>query len=543
MGRKGMSPQERREYERLQQRKKRQIERRRGRGTELEDTGRSVSDRGRSGNRRRRRREKREKNIFGNILLILQAVVSAVFLGLLLIANVVPLKYLAVITVCLLVLWGIGFLSQVKRKKRGAAGKVYMIFITLLLFVGTYYVGKVTGAMGKVTGSREKIDTMVVAVLTDDPANSLTDAADYTFGVQYTMNGDDVKKTMNHVNETIGTDVKTKEYNSVSEQAKALHDKKVKAIVYNEGYKSVLEEEFHGYSDKVKIIFKYDIKTELKNLTIDVAVKNEPFSVYLSGIDVYGSVSKTSRSDVNIIAVVNPTTRQILLVTTPRDYYVEIPGISKGQKDKLTHAGLYGVDASMKTLGRLYDLDIPFYARINFTSMIEIVDTLGGVDVDSEYAFKTGSASGKVMRVSKGMNHFNGKEALAFSRERKNLADGDNQRGKNQQAVITAMIKKMISPSMLVKASSIIDSLSGNVETNMSQEQLQSLIKMQLSEGGSWNIYSVAAEGTGAKNTCYSSGSAMLYVTKPDYESVAKIKDLIRKVQDGEVLEGSVTTE
>ena len=188
------------------------------------------------------------------------------------------------------------------------------------------------------------------------------------------------------------------------------------------------------------------------------------------------------------MAVVNPVSHQILLVTTPRDYYVEIPGVSGGQKDKLTHAGIYGVDASMSTLEQLYDTEIQFYARVNFTSLIEIVDALGGVDVESEYAFTTSGDSGRVVNVVQGTNHFNGEEALAFSRERQNVPGGDNQRGKDQQAVITAMIKKMVSPAILTGANGILNSVSGNVETNMSESQIQELIKTQLSDGVSWNI-------------------------------------------------------
>lgn len=426
MGRRRMSPRERREYERLQERKKRQLERRYAREEGIEDSCRSDS---RRGDRERSRRNKR--SVFGKILLAMQAFMSVAFMGMMLILGILPLKYLAVLAACLLILWSIGLVAHLRRRSRGTGGKIYMTVMTLFLAIGTFYVGKVTGALGQMAGG---------------------------------------------------------------------------------------------------------------NLEVDIQVKNEPFSVYLSGIDVYGDVSKKSRSDVNIIATVNPETKQILLTTTPRDFYVEIPGVSKGQKDKLTHAGIYGVDASIRTLEKLYDTEIPFYARINFTSLIEIVDKLGGVDVYSEYAFKTGTDAGKVMSVSKGMNHFDGKEALAFSRERKNLPGGDNQRGKNQQAVITAMIKKMVSPSMLIKANGIIDSVSGNVETNMSKKQIQSLIKMQLSDGGSWNVYSVAAEGTGAKSSCYSSGSTLLYVTKPNQGSVEKIKDLINRVENGEILEGSEAT-
>ena len=384
---------------------------------------------------------------------------------------------------------------------------------------------------------------MVVAVLADDKAEDIVDVSDYTFGVQYKLDKADMKDTISHINEKVGMKIKTKEYKNVNEQAKALHNGEVKAIIYNEGYKEILEEEFHGYSDKVKIIYHYNIKTKLDDVSSNIKVKTEPFSVYVSGIDVYGEITKNSRSDVNIIATINPKTRQILLVTTPRDYYVEIPGVSNGQKDKLTHAGIYGVDTSIKTLSELYDVEIPFYARVNFTSLIDIVDELGGVDVESDYTFRTGKESGAIVKVTKGMNHFNGKQALAFSRERHNLPDGDNQRGKHQQAVLTAMIKKMVSPSMLIKANSIISKVSDGVETNMSQAQLQTLIKMQLNQGGAWNIKSVAAEGTGDKQRCYSSGSMKLYVCQPDEESVAEIKQLIEQVENGEILQDSEATQ
>ena len=377
--------------------------------------------------------------------------------------------------------------------------------------------------------------------MADDPAENIQDAADYTFGVQYSMNGDQIRQTVEAINSELGSDITTKEYNSLAEQAEALHDGEVDAIIYNEGYTGILEEAFEGYTQNTKTIYTYSIKSELQNQSADVEVKDETFSVYISGIDVFGAIETNSRSDVNIIAVVNPTSHQILLITTPRDYYVEIPGISGGQKDKLTHAGIYGVDASMATLEQLYDMDLDFYARVNFTSLIEIVDALGGVDVDSEYAFTTSSDSGKVINVVQGTNHFNGEEALAFSRERQNVPGGDNQRGKDQQAVITAMIKKMVSPAILTGANGILNSVSGNVETNMSQSQIQELIKTQLSDGASWNITSMAAEGTGDSQYCYSYSGSPLYVMQPDQASVDAIKAAVDQVENGETLEGTAT--
>lgn len=582
MGRRGMSAQERREYEKLQERKKQRLERQQARtmgsnpakstpgssnrtaesrkvrrpdpdkrrrpeaelerrydrdGMNQEDVKR-IQPKG----RRRRRPERSKRNILGNILLILQLIVSVAFVGILALSNIIPLKFMVLIGVFLIILLLIGVVSQIKRRKRGTIGKVYIAVATLIIGLASYYLGITTGALARITGGNTTVDTMVVAVRADDPAENLADAENYKFGVQYSISSDDMKETVAKINEDLGTKIDEVEYKNVNAQAKALHDGDVDAIIYNEGYKGILEDEFDGYSDKVKIIYTHHIKTELEDLSIDVDV-TEPFSVYLSGIDVYGEITQNSRSDVNIIATVNPKTRQILLVTTPRDYYVEIPEVSHGQKDKLTHAGIYGVDASIRTLSELYDVEIPFYARVNFTSLIDIVNILGGVDVDSEYEFTTSKAAGKVVDVKKGMNHFNGEEALAFSRERKHLPDGDNQRGKNQQAVLTAMIKKMVSPSMLLKANSIINSVSGNVETNMSQKQLQALIKRQLSVGGKWNIKSVAADGTGDQQACFSSGSQELYVTIPNETSVEEIQTEIDRVLNGETLEDGVMTE
>lgn len=266
----------------------------------------------------------------------------------------------------------------------------------------------------------------------------------------------------------------------------------------------------------------------------DVHAKNvtgESFHVYISGIDVYGDIKKESRSDVNLIATVNPKTHKILLTTTPRDYYVPIPGVSGKQKDKLTHAGIYGIDTSIATLEELYDIDIPFYVRVNFTSVEEIVDVMGGVDVESKLAFTTGKESGAIVEVKEGKNHFTGKEALAFVRERKALADGDNQRGKNQQALLTGLIRSAMSPKLLLHANGMINSVAGNADTNMSEKQMKSLIRMQLDTLDGWEIDSVAATGNSSgKKMCYSYKGAPLYVTVPDESSVEEIKGKMQSV-------------
>lgn len=262
-----------------------------------------------------------------------------------------------------------------------------------------------------------------------------------------------------------------------------------------------------------------------------IPVTEQPFNVYISGIDVYGDLEQESRSDVNLIATINPKTHKILLTTTPRDYYVTIPGISGEEKDKLTHAGNYGVETSMATLENLYGTEIPFYVRVNFTSVEEIVDVMGGIDVESELAFTTSKAAGEVVEVREGTNHFNGKQALAFVRERKALATGDNQRGKNQQALLTALIKKTMSPMIILQANKMINSVAGNADTNLSADQIKSLIQMQISKMEGWDIESVAAEGddTG-KKYCYSYKGGPLYVTVPYESSVEEIRQKMEEV-------------
>ena len=511
-----------------------------------------ASEKNAGGSRRRREssrashQEDKKNRISRNVglgIAAVQLIATIVFMAGVFMLNMLPTTYVVVISILLLLFWGIILASQFFSKKNAVTGKVISVLITIILIIGSYFLFKASGTISDISGGDYKLDNVVVAVLADDPAEGIEDAADYTFGVQYAMNGDQITQTVEAINSELGNgaEINTVEYNSLAEQAQALHDGEVDAIIYNEGYTGILEEAFEGYAQNTKVIYTHSIKSQIENQSVDVEVQDEAFSVYISGIDVFGAIETNSRSDVNIIAVVNPKTHQILLVTTPRDYYVEIPGISGGQKDKLTHAGIYGVDASMATLEELYDTELEFYARVNFTSLIEIVDALGGVDVESEYAFTTSSDSGMVINVNQGTNHFNGEEALAFSRERQNVPGGDNQRGKDQQAVITAMIKKMVSPAILTGANGILNSVSGNVETNMSQSQIQELIKTQLSEGASWNITSMAAEGTGDNQYCYSYSGAPLYVMQPDQASVDAIKEAITAVENGETLEGTST--
>lgn len=491
--------------------------------------------------KRKKKRIQKAFRIAGEILVGIQILATLVFMGFTWRLGMVPTKYLAGLAGILLVFAALLFTMQVVTRGKAIVSKLVSVLMSAVLIFGSVYMYQTHSAVQDISGDTlgKQVNSILVVVRSDDPAQKVKDTGEYIYGIQHAEDAADIDAAMDRVNKDAGAEVMTAEYKSLNEQAAALLDGSVQAIVYNEGFGGILEEIYEGYGSQVKVIAQYSIETKdeasqlVQGKAAEVNVKDETFSMYISGIDVYGPVSAKSRSDVNIIATVNPVTKQVLLTSTPRDYYVTIPGVSGDSRDKLTHAGIYGVDKSMATLENIYDIEIPFYTRVNFTSLITIVDSMGGVDVESEYAFSTNGDGGAIINVQQGTNHFNGKEALAFARERYNVPGGDNQRGKNQMAVIQAMIKKMLTPEMLVKAPSLISEVSDSVETNMSMEQIQKLIQSQLNNGGDWTIKSVAAEGTGDSQYCYSMPGTALYVMQPDQTSVDSIKALMQTVKDG----------
>ena len=271
-------------------------------------------------------------------------------------------------------------------------------------------------------------------------------------------------------------------------------------------------------------------------------ITKEPFVVYLSGVDTRGDLTDKARSDVNIIAAVNPVTKQVVLINTPRDYYVDLAGTNS--KDKLTHAGLYGVQTSMDTLGNLYGVDVQHYIRINFAGFINIIDALGGVDVYSDQAFTSVGSPGYYDPTTfvEGWNHLDGKAALAFARERHAFKTGDVQRGINQMKVIDAMLNKIKSPALLMGFTKILDAVSDSFVTSLSQNQISALVRMQLSDFAEWNIERYTVTGSSGSSTkCYSAKGQKLYVMKPDENSVAKAKEMIAAVLGGEGTVSSTT--
>lgn len=513
----------------------------RRRQARIEEERRTTKGAG-SRNRRRGRQTAAQKSNavsknIGITLAIMEAVASMIFAVAVIQLNMLPLRYVGIMMGLLILLGVLLFIGQLFSKKNAITGKIVSILLIISLLFGSFYIFKASGTLSSITGGDLKVDHMVVAVMDSNPAETIEDVADYTFGAQYAMSGEDVEEAIEAIEEELGSAINVIEYDSMQSLAVALQTGEVQAIVYNEAHSSFVEDENPDFETDIRIIYTYEIATTLSLSdveTANIAVQDESFIVYISGIDVYGDITKNSRSDVNILVQVNPTTHEVLLINTPRDFYVQFPEVTGDSYDKLTHAGIYGVDTSIATLEELYDIDIDFYARVNFTSLIEMVDALGGITVYSEYAFTTIIHAGLyALDVQAGYNEFDGTDALIFARERYNVPGGDNQRGINQQEVIKAMIEKATSPAIITGAYSILESVSGNVDTNMTDSQIQDLIKQQINQGIEWNIESVSATGTASSEYCYSSSSTPLYVTIPDYDAVELISQQIEAVASG----------
>lgn len=466
------------------------------------------------------------KNMAGKLIVVLQLLLSVIFVAVVWNSGLLPGKYLGALGIVLILLFGVLFGLQFIKSKIYILGIVLSVLISIILCMGSYYMVKTNQMLSDVGGATYKTDNMVVVVRSDDAAENILSAKDYTFGIQTSLDQENNSKMVEDLKKVTGQEPDLKEFETIQAEAEALLNGEIGAAIYNEALTSIIEESIEDYRDQVKVLYQYGIETEIVQEETSV---EEPFHIYISGIDVSGPITSTSRSDVNIIMTVNPNTHKILLTTTPRDYYVLLPNVSGEQRDKLTHAGIYGVDESMATLESLYGIDISYYARVNFTSLVEIVDALGGVDVYSEYEFE-----GRGQHFDQGYNHVDGEAALKFARERYSFESGDNQRGKNQEALLTAILQKAMTPAMLTNASQLITSVSDSVETNMTRAEMAEFINRQLADPAEWQIESIAATGTGDNQACYSSGDQLLYVMWPNEESVVEISAKMQAVMNGE---------
>lgn len=438
---------------------------------------------------------------------------------------------LACFIVSLALTAGVFFLA--KNTKKRVLLVLSCVLMAILLFVetaGCYFAIVGSKALKDITTQSEEYSEISVYVRKDDAAQSLSDIAGYKIGILEIQDRESTDFALSEINKALTATLETGEYESIERLMDGLlFSQKVDAIVVNESFLELLEDTEDHKSDKEKIRKIHTVKSLIETPEYKAEPKNENiFTVYISGIDCFGSIRRRSRSDVNILATVNMETGQILLVSTPRDYFVPL-SISNGQLDKLTHAGIYGINVSRDTLCMLYDIDIDYYFRVNFDGFKDIIDALGGVTVNSQYAFSTGGYT-----YSKGENFLNGEQALSFARERYSVAGGDRQRGRNQMAVIKGVIDKATSPAIIANYKQTLDSLKGAFETDMPYERITELIKRQLAKGTKWNVTSYSADGTGAWRRPYSLGFNA-YVMLPDMTTIEHGTELMKQVRDGEI--------
>ena len=458
------------------------------------------------------------------VFLIVQFLISAALVGVAFYVGFIPLKYIVALIVLCLFLLAYEVFSQMTDKTY-IVGRVLCALICFFYIGGGYYCVNTYSAIDEMAGQQVKVDEISCIVLKDDPAQSIYDTKDYTFGILAANDRENTNKALAEVQAAIGKEPATIEYQDNDTLIDALYAKDVKVIVINEANRSPIEEYYKTFSDDTRVLNTHKVETVIQEDEKLDDITKTPFNVYLSGIDVYGSIKATSRSDVNVIVTVNPNTKQILLTSTPRDYYVPLT-VSNGIPDKLTHAGIHGVDCSIGTLENLYGIDIDYYVRVNFTSVRKIVDLLGGVKVYSDYDFTSDWGPS----FKKGYNQVNGKQAVAFCRERHHFANGDYQRGRDHQHMIEAILNKAMSPDILPNYADLLKTASKNFQTNMSTKEITALAKMQLNDMSQWTIKYANAAGQGASKTTYSYQSRKLYVCVPDYNSVAKITKRINKV-------------
>ena len=420
-------------------------------------------------------------------------------------------------------------------------GKTTLVLATIVILgasYGAYQMNATVNFFNKLNTNTQKQElTMSLATLAEGGVADVTALDGKVVLAPLGQDRDNVQALVDDLKAKRQVTVTVQEVPSYLAAYQQLLDGKAQAMVLNSGYESLLEGMASDFSSKIKKLYQYNHVTEVaeesakpaaeNTQTSQTPAENQPFNLYISGIDTFGPVSSVSRSDVNVIATINPKTHQILLTTTPRDAYVPIADGGADQKDKLTHAGIYGVEASMHTLARLYDTPIDYYVRLNFTSFLNIIDTVGGIDVYNDQAFT--SLYGKY-DFPVGELHLNADQALGFVRERYSLSGGDNDRGKNHEKVITALIKKLGSRQTLLQAQEVMDRMSQSVQTNLPLAKAMELVNEQLESGQAYTVTSVALTGHGSTGLpSYAMPGAELYMMQVDETSLAERQAQIKQ--------------
>ena len=467
-------------------------------------------------------------NIFTKIWGILFLLASVVFAGALVYADILPAKYLLI--AALIILLFLAILFPTLMRKKGAKGtKVASLILSILLMIlygiGSRYLLGTMDFMSKVTnlGSTEEY---YVVVRDDDVFFELADIEGETvYGHRTGKNYDGAVALLTNM-----VSVSIDEYSDISYLMDDLINGAINVSFVNSGVYDALEDEDENIADYTKIIETIKVSNEVADIRKPVEVKDSGFNICITGIDTKGTIDVVSRSDVNMVLTVNPSTHTILMTSIPRDYYVQLPDVES--YDKLTHTGIYGADYTVSTIEKLLGVDLNYYVKVNFSTVEMLVDAIDGIEVESDYSFTTKKGG---YYIEEGWNSLDGPMALAFARERYAFSDGDFQRNKNQQKVMKAIIDKMTgSTALLTNYSSILNSIEDYFETNMTREEIKTLVRMQTDDMASWDISSQSIKGTVSSESCYSIGGRYASVVLQDEASIAEAVSNIKAVMQGE---------
>ena len=400
----------------------------------------------------------------------------------------------------------------------------YIITIILIIIysVGIVYLNKTRHLFENISIIKEEVTNYYIVVLDTSNYQEPSDLYEKSLAYYETTSKevlDSIKLSLTYVPISDVTKLKDKLYN-----------KEVDAILISDIIKNKFEDEDEDFTSNIRILKTIEITKQIEDITKRVSIKNTPFNVLISGIDTYGDISQTSRNDVNIVATVNPNTNEILLTSIPRDYYVKLHG-TEGYNDKLTHASYYGINMAVTTIEDILDIDINYYVKVNFTTVVDLVNEIGGVDVYADQAIN----KWKDCPIKEGYNHLNGNCALKFSRERHSYIDGDRHRGRNQQEVIKAIFTKLTSGStILTEYTNIINVLDGKFATNIDMNEVTDFIKYELNDLKDYTIINTQLDGYGSMGPTYSYPYQDLWIMIPYEDTITNAKNLINKMLNNE---------
>lgn len=471
---------------------------------------------------------------FKKILSIILSVAFGLTLYTLYQLQMLPIKYV-IPAVAIITFIFIGMIIWVIKSK-GKTSFVLSIILSLALLFGVFKGLQLKGALSKLTGANKETHIVHVVVLEDSPYKSIRDIEGVAYGANTESDKENVLFAKDKIEKKYRNVIELKEYTSYKKMSDDLYSKKTRVLILSDSAYGFLDEIKPEFREETRILesFSYSVKHDTNNTT---NVSKETFSVYISGIDTYGPIDSVSRSDVNMIATVNPLNHQILLTSIPRDYHVNLH--SNGKKDKLSHTGTYGINETVKTVEDLFEMKIDYYLKVNFSSVVDIIDALGGVEVNSAYNFKSQGYTFK-----KGKNKVDGKAGLAFVRERKTLPHGDESRIRNQQALITGIINKSTTPAVIRNYSAFLNSVSGTFQTSMPERELNRLIRHQIDQNPSWEIIDIQVTGSRSSSTStYGMPGVYRYVTTPNMQTVKKARKMIQMMEKNQKISKSTWNE